>query len=296
MRIGPAATAIAIAGIIGGAVIVERRIPARIDVGSDTLIVNGFQPVAIGARLINRHGNAIWKAGLRVDGGTGSIARVTNTGAITCVNIGDERVTVSKGHLSKSLLVRCRPITAWGVAPGLTSIGSVGFGGPVELLLGESPKPYAMNPLGPDHRPVELLQGRASVRDTSVARLDGALISPVHVGSTIVDVEFSGGARAEIAVAVRKSMIDTALTMVAGEMHSWPVPLGRYEVKIHHDSTSRSAAPVFAATNANCASGREGPQHYYCSTTEGSRFIVSGPRTARASTGRLSVVQLRQGG
>jgi hypothetical protein len=153
-----------------------------------------------------------------------------------------------------------------------------------------------MNPLGPDRRPVELLQGRASVRDTSVAKLQGELIYPVRVGSTVIDVEFSGGAKAEVAVDVRKSMIDTALTMVAGEMHSWPVPPGRYEVKLVHDSTTRGAAPVFAATNANCASGRDGPQHYYCSTKEGSRFVVSGPPNSRTSTGRLSVMQLRQGG
>lgn len=290
-------TSVAAIALIGAFVTIERRTPARIDIGGDTLIINGTHPVDIGARLINRHGDAVWKPRLRFVGDSASAATVTSNGAVSCRGMGDGVVTVSKGSRSRQLVVRCRPIWAWG-EPEFYSLveWESSIAGSMRLLLDGPAKPYEIKAIGYDRQPVALLQGRATIRDTSIALLEGEMVHPRRVGHTVIDFEFSGGVRTKIAVNVRRSMIDTALAMVAGQMKTWRVPPGYYELKLERDSVTQLAPPILAPMNANCARGREGPQHLYCITKSNSVFVVHNPLNARKSAGHLSAIQIRQGG
>jgi hypothetical protein len=261
--------------------IAEWRTAVRLDVGRDTLVVNGFDPVMIGAKLINRFGSSVWRASLRYAEQPGSIAHVSKDGNVTCKGIGDDVITISHGSLKRDLLVRCRPITMFG------------WNG-VRLNVGGPPGPLEIEATGPDRRPVTLLSGQATVLDTQYARLRDNMLYPIAVGYTRVKVDFSGGTSTTIGVSVTKAVIDTSLTMVAGEWHTWHLPPGYYHITLNAADSTAGPSLIVAAMNANCAKGRNGPQEYYCITKPTSALVVRNvkpPRTPERM-GRLVVVQV----
>src|SRR5262249_27180609 len=156
--------------VVAAAIAVDLRLPSRIVVSSDTLIVNGLEPVLLGAKLLNHHGRAIWHPGLKYSAVTPAIARARPDGSVQCVGSGDGMLTVSHEGLQRQMLVRCRPIMMFGFADG------------VSLELGGPGKEYSLHAIGYDRRPVTLLQGHATLRDSSVARLRGDSVYPLAVG------------------------------------------------------------------------------------------------------------------
>jgi hypothetical protein len=199
-----AAIGLVVLGI--AATVADMRTPVRIDVGGDTLIINGFEPVAIGARLINRHGKSVWRPGIGYREDSGSIAHVRNDGSVKCSGVGDDVITVAKGELAKTLLVRCRPIRDFSFHSSYTT-----------LRVGGPPKELSVGAIGFDAKPVELLQGRATLTDSTVVRLRGTMVYPLKVGSSQIHFEFSGGLKTEAHVSVSKTVLDTAFAMVPGE-------------------------------------------------------------------------------
>ena len=256
---------------IAAAATVDMRLPARIDIGSETLIVNGLRPVLVGARLLNRHGRAIWHPGLQYSAVSPAVARSASDGSVACTGIGDGTLTISHGSLERQMLVRCRPIKGFG------------FPGGVSLRLGGPPKELVVRPFGPDRRLVTLLRGRAILRDTGVARLRDNLVYPVAIGFAFVEVEFSGGPTTRIGVSVTRMALDTSLTLVGGEIRTFHLTPGYYELTLEARGTSRDSLQL-AAVGANCARGRKGPQDYWCIMGDSSALIVMNAN--RAGSGR----------
>lgn len=260
---------------------VDLRLPSRILVASDTLIVNGWQPVLLGAQLVNRHGRAIWHPGLRYSAVTPSVARSRSDGSVQCLGAGDGTLTISRGGLQHEMLVRCRPIARFG------------FGQGVSLELGGPPMEYAIDAIGYDRRPVTLLQGRASLKDSSAIRLRGGMVYPVEIGRALIDVELSGGITTRIYVSVKRTAIDSSLRLASGETRTWHLPTGYYSLELV--TPQRTTSPlVLGAVQANCALGRNGPQHYWCIMRDSSALVVRNPNAAAsraARSGHLLVVQ-----
>ena len=276
------AIGVGIAMLIVASVTTAVRVPARLVVPSDTLIVNGEQPVLVGARLLNRSGQAIWRPGLRYVASPATTARPSSDGSIQCTAMGDAMLTISRGALEKRVLVRCRPIAGFS------------FQG-VSLELGGPPKELTVNPIGYDRHRVVLLRGQASIRDSGVAQLRGTLVYPVKVGYTLIDVDFSGGTSTRVGVSVTRPAVDTSLKMVGGEFQSWRLPPGYYKLHLDVAEPSRGRASLLlAATRSNCARGRDGPQDYWCITSDSSTIVVRNPEApgrGRELSGHLSVVQ-----
>jgi hypothetical protein len=278
--------AIVAAIVIAAVVTVDLRMPSRIAVQSDTLIVNGLHPVLLGAQLLNGHGRAIWHPGLRYSAVTPAVARTKSDGSLQCTGAGDGMLTISHGALQRQVFVRCRPIAQFGF-----------FGG-VSLEVGGPPKEFLVGAIGYDRRPVTLLRGRASLRDFSVARLHGDSVYPVAIGHALIDLEFSGGTGTRLYVSVTRTAIDTTLNLAAGEIHTWHLPTGYYSLELH--TPDGQASPlVLGAIQANCALGRNGPQHYWCIMGDSSVLVVQNPNAAgshAARSGRLLVVQFPHDG
>lgn len=285
LRLGRKGLALGVTAVlVAAALAVETQLPASLDVGSDTLIINGPSPVAIGARVLNRWRRAVWHSGLTYAERPGSIAHVGSDGSVRCGGVGDDIITISHGSLARNLLVRCRPIRRFDFQH-------------VELDLSGPPKELFVNPIGVDRRPVTLLQGRATVRDTSIAELKDGLLYPRKIGATLVDVVFSGGLETTVPVGVTHRVLDTALSLVPGEMQTLQLAPGYYHIFLEpEDSPSRRESLVLAAVNANCATlTGAGPQDFYCIAKRGTSFVVRNPRPAGTRgpmAGRLFAVQM----
>jgi hypothetical protein len=272
----------AIATLVVASVTTVVRAPARLVVRSDTLIVNGEDPVLVGARLLNRNGREIWRPGLRYVASPMTTARASSDGSVRCTAMGDAILTISRGALEKRVLVRCRPIAGFS------------FQG-VSLELGGPPKELTVNPIGYDRRRVVLLRGQASIRDSGIAKLRGNLVYPVKVGYTLIDVDFSGGTSTRLGVSVTRPAVDASLKLVGGEMRTWRLPPGYYKLHLDASAASRGRASLLlAASRSNCARGRDGPQDYWCITSDSSTIVVRNPEApgrGRELAGHLSVVQ-----
>lgn len=274
--------AVLAAALLGVLFAVDARVATRLEVDSDTLVINGLNPVKLDVRAFNWHGMPIWKPHVRVSGMSPTFAHARPDGSVRCKAAGDETLTIAQGPVAKQVLVRCRPIMTFGWHQSAS------------LELGGLPDTLAIEPIGYDRRPVTLLRGQATLRDSTVARLSGNLLYPVRVGCDLVDVAFSGGTSTQVSVCVNRTAIDSSLTLAAGEIRTYRVGAGYYQLTLDAVATRGGRAPlVLAIVRANCAIGREGPQDYYCITNDSSIVIVanrSDPGTGDLS-GHLTVRQ-----
>jgi hypothetical protein len=252
------------AALLGAFVAIDVRIATRLDIGGDTLVINGLQPVLLGVRAFNWHGLEIPKPRLMYSGLPSSLAHASADGQMRCKSTGDATLTIAHGALVNQLLVRCRPIMAFGPHQS------------VDLELGGPPDTLTIDPIGYDRRPVTLLRGQAKLRDSSVAQLRGNLLYPVKVGCDLIDVEFSGGSSTTASVCVKRTVIDSSLRLVGGEIRTIDLAPGNYHIRLDAKPPTPPRLPLTVAVmRASCARGPEGPQDYYCTTTDSSMLVVA---------------------
>ncbi len=263
---------------------VHERTASRIVVTSDTLVINGQAPVLAGAKLLNASGHAIWHGRLHYGNLPTSIARASGDGSVRCTGSGDATLTVSHGALRRDVVIRCRPIARFGFADAH-----------VTLELGGPPQEMLIDAQDSDHRPVDLLRGEATIRDTAVAQLRGTHVYPRAIGRTWIDVRFAGGPRTVLVVTVERPAAAAVLSMVGGQFQTWHLEPGYYRVQLETaDSTRSPPWLVLGAINSNCAEGH-GPQEYYCITKDNSAFVVRNVAAAGsrpAQLGRFTAVQI----
>lgn len=214
-----------------------------------------------------------------------NIAHSPHAKAVACDTIGDAVLTVSNWVSTKRAVVQCRPIRAF-----------MPFGPGMRIELGSGPIPPLRVPnRGLDGRPVTLLAGTAMVRDTNVIQLKDGLIHPVALGRTWIAMNFSGPEESQ-GVEVVQTMEKAPITLTGGEMRSWKLPHGRYELMLSPLDSTKPSSLALATYNANCARGHAGPQHLHCVTYTEGAVIVSNPRKpGRNSEGTERFYLVRRG-
>lgn len=243
---------------------------------ADTLLINSKFSVALPKRLVTPDGGTLSRFFRRYSAGPEAVAVIPHDGAVQCAATGDATVTVASWRGTATVVVLCRPIRSF-----------YPFGG-VRLVLGGPPAVPNVGAFGDDRRPVTQLAGTTLVRDTSIARYRDGKLYPVAVGRTRMEMDFSG-MRSTLGIEVVENVEAMSLHLAGGELKSWRLPRGRYEILLGPAAPLAVAPQLAMGTyKANCAPGRLGPQHIHCVTYEEGALIVRnlqapGPRSGRTS-------------
>lgn len=255
--------------------------PARVVVDSGTLIINGPLPVQVHARVLGGDGRPYWHPDL-IYSHDGDAAEVSSGGRVTCVHAGNDEVIVSHDGINARVSVQCRPIEAFRPPPE------------VELVVGGLPKRVVVEPMGWDGRPVTLLNGTATVRDRGVAYLRDGRVYPLALGRTKIDFDFDGVATA-VGVEVDERVVEAALDMMPGELRTWHLPPGYYDVRLDTPGAeAQRTALALGAYRSNCSQAISGGEHYYCIAKDHASIVVRVLRTDHEKgdvTGTLRILR-----
>jgi len=264
--------------------------PVRLNAGrSDTVIVNSRGSVSLAVRLVYVNGGERQAKGVRYRLISGGDLELSDDGRVMCYRRGDAEVAATYGHLSTRLTVLCRPIEGFRMPRVL------------RLMIGGPPVLLDLGAIGVDRKPVEMVAGIASVRDSNVLALVDGYVHARARGATMVDVE-AGDCAVSILVEVVEASSTAAgllpygqysesLSMSAGELRSWRLPPGRYEIGL----LAKGEAPMhlrLASYQMNCAALRGTEQRYSCIANDRASVIVQHTQPlgrGRQSTGTLLV-------
>ena len=262
--------------------------PVRLVAGrSDTLIVNSRGSVSLAVRLVDVNGVERRGRGVTYKLITDGEVELANDGHVKCNRRGDAEVVATYRELATRVTVLCRPIEGFRLPHVL------------RLALGGPPAPLDVGAFDVDRKPVDMIAGTASVRDSQVASIVDGHIHALARGATAVDVE-AGGCAVSIPVEVIGSSRTSegllpheqfveSLSMAAGELRSWRLPPGRYEISLFDDDR----APAYlrlASHEMNCAALPRTEQQYSCIAMDRASVIVH--HTRPAGRGRQSTATL----
>jgi hypothetical protein len=152
------------------------RLVADVANAADWIVVNNVRPALLTMRVHDKAGHVLPSVGVQYQWISGAPIAITSAGVVTCKEKGDARVRASLGMLTTTINVLCRPVqeiraSYW-----------------IDFILGDSARHLPYEAIGVDGSRVTQLRGSATVRDNSVATLEGASIRPRAVGETPVDV------------------------------------------------------------------------------------------------------------
>lgn len=297
---GRARLAAALAGVVLTATAVTVTLlvrvgpPARLVAGTrDTVVVNHVRPVRLPTRVFDAAGRALPDTGVRYAWAAGAPVAISPRGVVTCARPGDVTVRAALGALATTVVVRCRPVrvaraTVWN-----------------DFVLGDPPRELPTEFVGVDGRPVTLLSARVSVRDSTVATLDGLRIRPLQVGRTQLWLQVgnrsTGGAvrvfapvptLAGLRPAVRpdQRLVAARVRLGPGELVRWPLPAGLFSLAFlpapHGGPSSRVAAPVLRVEGPIMCLPSPGPRVYntHClARSRGASVTVAHPGRATPS-------------
>jgi hypothetical protein len=166
------------------------------------------------------------------------------------------------------------------------------------LWVGQAPLPVSVVAFDSAGNTMTLLHDTATagVRDDSVARIIGSRVYALSRGRTTVDLEL-GGVHGDAEIRVADRAIHDSLRMVGGELRSWRLPPGYYEMRLDLPlGQQRGRGLELATYRANCANApRHDGQHYFCVLKDGSSIIVQNVRSHGANSersGELTVFRL----
>ncbi len=263
--------------------------PVRLVAGrSDTVIVNSLASVPLAIRVVNADGLERRVRGVRYELIAGGELELTDDGHVMCDGRGDAEVAASYGGLEMRVTVLCRPI-------GGFSVQRV-----VRLAIGGPPARLDIDAFGVDMKPVDMIAGTASVRDSQVATLVDGFVHARGRGATMVDVQ-TGDCTISIPVEVDEwkptpdgllphELYADSLNMAAGELRSWRLPPGRYEIKLLADGGAPAHLRL-ASYQMNCAPLPRTEEQYSCIAKDRASVIVH--HTEPAGRGRQSRATLQ---
>jgi hypothetical protein len=143
---------------------------------SDGIVLNTRLPVQLTTRVLDAKGHVLPSTDVHYRWAGGIPLKVSPTGVVTCRHPGDATVHASIGTVETTVLLRCRPVK------------EVRAQREINFVVGDSGKDLRFYALAPDGRPVDRLAGELRVKDSTIATLKGARISPVAPGHTTVIV------------------------------------------------------------------------------------------------------------
>jgi hypothetical protein len=264
--------------------------PVRLTVGrSDTVIVNSRGLVPLAVRVVNADGVERVGSGVHYRLVSRGDIQLADGGRITCDRPGNAEVEATYRDLSMRLTVLCRPIE--------------GFSWPrqLRLTIGGPAVPLGAAAIGVDGKSVDMVAGTASVRDSLIVALVDGLVHARARGETMVDVE-AGGCAVSIPVEVIEpssaanrllpnQVYAESLSMAAGELRSWRLPPGRYEIGLSGDDGALAHLRL-ASHQMDCAARRGSELQFSCIAKEQASVIVQQTQQAGRggqSTGALLV-------
>lgn len=279
----------------------ELRRPVRLVAGvRDTVVVNQVQPMALPMRVLDSLGRPLADSGVRYTWISGAKVTISARGAVECRERGDARVRASLGALTTDVALLCRP---------LRKINAMIWN---DFVLGDPARELAAEFIGTDGKPVTLLMARVSVKDSTVATLDGLRIRPLRPGKTSLSLavgkQWTGAAiRVFAPVATLDGLLPeqrpqdryVAATVHLAPLESirWTLPIGLFSLQFlpeqNSDTSVGSPAPTLTVDGPIMCLPRPRPGVY---TTRclvrgrGATVIVAHPgSTERAVRGALAL-------
>jgi hypothetical protein len=277
--------------------------PARLVVGfGDSVVINNSRPVQVSTQVFDARGHVLPNTGVRFAWASATSVSLTRGGVVTCTHAADATLRASFGDITKSVLVRCRPVH------------ELFGGGGVNLVLGDPPYDIVFEAVDSARRRVRPLTAVLTVDDTTVVSREGWSIRARHAGSTGVDV-WVGDAWAHWFVQVFEpaasfdsirpgQYLVVPVRLAAGEQRSWQIPPSRrvFGVKMLPPIGGDTLhVPQLTVVGANCLQESPGfatqPLGYSCMAWQGAVVIAFHPRNvdpAREWRGLVAVTREHQ--
>lgn len=268
--------------------------PARLVIGTSgttaDLIMNSREPRQLATTVFDADGHTLPSTGVRYRWISGTPAKVTPGGIVTCTQPGDASVRVSLGAVATTTLLRCRPVRDVR-APDVLA-----------LVVGDPAQRVDVEALDADGHPVTLLAGSMSAGDSTIVTLDGQRVRARAAGTTWVTTRIGDGEsdtrvhvyeRATSPEAIRRGQhLAVSVRLSTGEMHEWRLPASRerYFMRMIPDPSAESMLRI-AIVGANCVPWFDA-RSFQCAAPHGAtvftyRAASAGP--ARPSSGRLAI-------
>jgi hypothetical protein len=251
----------------------------------DTVVVHNRTAVPLPVFGFDRNGDTVEVRNLRFRRTAGAPIRVTSSGTVTCERPGDAEFEVSHRRLATRFILMCRPIMGFR------------FGGNAKLTVGGPSVPMQLDAVGVDGESVAPIMGTALVEDSSVVTVQGMHLAAKSPGRTRVEVA-AGDCRTDFDVEVNERVASlrglepfqefvTPISMVAGEVQTWPIGKGDYIVDFQ-PAKAGGPAVVVGAAGAQCSRWTFGEHH--CLALNPSKIVLRHP--GEAGTGALVTGQL----
>ena len=275
--------------------------PARLIAAfGDTVVINNRLPVQLSLQVVDAAGHRLPNTGVRFLSTSGVDVSLSPSGVLQCTHAGDVTLRAALGPLTKSVLVRYRPIQKL--------IG----GGAVHLVLGDAPYDLLFAGVDSQGRPVGPLSAAATVDDSMVVALEGWRIRARNPGTTGVDL-YVGDEWTRWYVKVYEPALTldgirpgqhlaVPVRLAGGEMASWQLPAwsshGHGAGQADYDMQVLPAgdtlrAPRLAIRGAIC--DQHDPWSATCLAPHGASLFAYHPRQAgrnREWSGTVAVVRL----
>jgi hypothetical protein len=206
----------------------EPKTPARIVGGlRDTVVINERQPARIRVRVFDVSGKSLPDTGVQFVALDGNNPEVSPDGVVHCLHSSDFRARASIGSISTTITVRCRPVK------------TVHIDGPIQFLLPDTGQDMRVSAFDLDGKPVDVMIGKTSIGDTTIATISDLRITPESPGATIAGARF-GNQSAGVGVHVYeratsldplfggKEYIGIPLRLPGGAFRTWQLPPGTW--------------------------------------------------------------------
>ena len=142
--------------------------PARIVLGTaDTVIVNNIRAVRLPVRVLNQEGEALPDSGVRFEWLSGDRVSIDQHGVVTCTRAADATIRARLDRISAEGLLQCRPVER------------VRMDAPIQFIIpGDTAQSVRVDARDENGDRVTLLSGSLTIRDTTVATIDGERVLP----------------------------------------------------------------------------------------------------------------------
>ncbi len=252
--------------------------PLQLVVGfGDTVVVHNVVPIQLSTQVLDAAGHVLPNAGVRFEWTSEADVPLTERGVVTCTHAIDATLRASLGALSKSVVVRCRPVH------------DLFGGGPVNLVLGDPPYDLWFEAVDATGRPVRLWTAVLTVDDTTIVTREGWRIRARSPGVTGVNL-YVGDSWTNWYVQVFQPVLTldsirpgqhlaVPVRLAAGEQRSWHIPSSRENFGVHVlPAGDTLRVPRLEIVGGYCIDKTLWSQ--WCTAWHGAAVIVYHPRSA----------------
>ena len=202
-------------------------VPGVSGAAAERIVVSTLRPIKIPLRVLDASGHVLPDTGVRYAWESGARASVSPLGVARCAERGDAMVRATLGELVTRIRLNCQPVHQLRMKHWHNLV----LGGPTQEL--------RVGGIGLDGEPVTRLAADVSIRDRTVAVLDGTSIRPVAPGRTFVTVSV-GSNTVTSAVTVfepvrtlerlrpDQNFVVASVRLDPGQAVRWPLPEGRF--------------------------------------------------------------------